>query len=155
MPELHPKDNRAILSFKTPELFEKWMKKNCQACEGIWIKFAKKGSGVPSIVYAQALDVALCYGWIDSQAASLDEKFYLQRFTPRGKRSKWSKINRNKVARLIAAGRMTPRGQAAIEAAKADGRWARAYASSSSIRMTPDFKKRLAANPKARRSSLR
>ena len=148
-PSRHPRDGREILFFVSRGAFRSWLKRNCDKCEGIWLKFAKKGKGVVSVNYVEALDVALCYGWIDSQVMRLDETYYLQRFTPRGKRSPWSKINCGKVEKLIAAGEMTARGLREIDAAKADGRWARAYAGQKSIGVPQDFRKMLDANPRA------
>lgn len=118
--------------FKTSAAWDKWLSANA-AEKGLWLKFAKKGQGVVSITYAEALDVALCHGWIDSQLKTLDAQYYLQKFTPRKPRSLWSKINVEKAERLIAAERMKPGGLREIEAAKADGRWQAAYDSSSSM----------------------
>jgi uncharacterized protein YdeI (YjbR/CyaY-like superfamily) len=126
-PQLHPRDGRPILPFESRAAFKSWLARNCRNSEGIWLKFAKKGSGVASVTYDQALDVALCFGWIDSLVLSLDARFYLQRFTPRGPRSKWSKINCTKAANLIASGEMTEHGSKQVEAAKADGRWDAAH----------------------------
>jgi uncharacterized protein YdeI (YjbR/CyaY-like superfamily) len=111
------------LLFESQPEWEEWLDKNHARSNGVWLKFAKKNSGEKSVNYAEALDVALCYGWIDSQAKSLDEKFYLQKFTPRRTRSVWSQINRDKVAKLIEEGRMKPAGLAQVDAAKTDGRW--------------------------------
>lgn len=115
------------------------------------MKFFKKNSGVKSITYSEALDEALCWGWIDSQAKTFDEKAYLQRFTPRKRRSIWSKRNRDHVARLVKAGRMQPPGQAQVDAAKTDGRWEAAYDSPKNTKVPPDFLKRLAQNKKAQK----
>jgi uncharacterized protein YdeI (YjbR/CyaY-like superfamily) len=113
------------------------------------LKFAKKGSGVTTVVYAEALDVALCFGWIDSQVMTLDERFYLQKFTPRRSRSKWSKINVDKIEALTKAGRMRQAGLEQVELAKADGRWNAAYSSPANMTEPPDLKKALKASPKA------
>ena len=144
-------DSYPVILFTTQKEFEKWLAKEHDKTPGVWLKFAKKGSGVTSTNYADSLDVALCYGWIDGQSKKFDETFYLQKFTPRGKRSIWSKINKGHVARLIKEKRMQPAGFAAINAAKKDGRWEQAYNSPSSMRMPEDFvnevqkdKKRLA-----------
>ncbi|WP_203914490.1 YdeI/OmpD-associated family protein [Rhizocola hellebori] len=125
------------LAFTSQKSFEKWLERNFEAQAGLWIKFAKKGSGVPSVNYAEALEVALCFGWIDGQAKRVDETYYVQRWTPRRKRSMWSKINREKALALIEAGRMRPSGQAEIDRAREDGRWDAAY-SGSATALVPD-----------------
>lgn len=112
-----------ILQLNSQKEWEKWLGKKYSQTDGVWLKFAKKNSGETTVNYAEALEVALCYGWIDSQAKTLDEKFYLQKFTPRRARSQWSEINKVKVEKLIAEGKMKPSGQAQIDAAKSDGRW--------------------------------
>ena len=117
-----------IHAFRTPAAFESWMRKHHADASEVWLRIYKKDSGVPSITIAEALDVVLCWGWIDGLRKGFDEQSYLQRYTPRRARSLWSQINRKHVARLIKAGRMTPHGQRQIDAAKADGRWAAAYA---------------------------
>jgi uncharacterized protein YdeI (YjbR/CyaY-like superfamily) len=127
MPPVVP-DPRKIKSFKTAAAFEKWMAAHHDRESEIWLKIHKKSSGLPTVDYAQALDVALCWGWIDGLKKSFDEQSFLQRFTPRNAKSIWSQVNREHVARLIAAGRMTSHGQQQIDAAKADGRWDAAYA---------------------------
>jgi uncharacterized protein YdeI (YjbR/CyaY-like superfamily) len=119
----------------------------------LWLKFHKKDSGLASITYAQALDVALCWGWIDGLRKSFDERSFLQRFTPRRPRSIWSQVNRDHCARLIAADRMTPHGQREIDAAKADGRWTAAYApirATTEAGIPADLRKAIGANAKAR-----
>jgi uncharacterized protein YdeI (YjbR/CyaY-like superfamily) len=121
-------DPRRIKSFTSEAAFEKWLAANHARAPELWIKFYKKGSGRPTVTYAQALDVALCWGWIDGIRKGLDEMSFLQRFTPRRPKSIWSQINREHVARLVAAGRMTPHGQREVDAARADGRWDAAYA---------------------------
>ena len=113
----------------------------------MWLKFAKKGCEIPTVNYAQALDTALCYGWIDGQVRRLDESFYLQRFTRRGPRSKWSQINRDHVARLTEAGRMQPPGQAQVDAARADGRWDAAYEPQSRATVPDDLQQALDGQP--------
>jgi uncharacterized protein YdeI (YjbR/CyaY-like superfamily) len=137
------------LPFTTPAAFRAWLKKNHRTSDGIWIKFYKKGSGVKSINYAEALDEALCYGWIDSQTKSFDKKAYLQKFSARRSKSLWSKRNREHVARLIKEGRMTEAGLAEIDAAKKDGRWDAAYDSSANMVIPEDFMKELVRNKKA------
>ena len=116
-----------ILGFDSQKDWNTWLAKHHDTSPGIWLKIAKKDSGIPSPNYAQALDVALCWGWIDGQKKSHDEKCFLQRFTPRGKKSIWSQINQGHVARLVKSGEMQPAGLAHVTAAKADGRWEAAY----------------------------
>ena len=143
------KDGRPILAFASPEEWEVWLEREHASSDGVWLKFAKKGSGVASVAYAEAVEVGLCYGWIDSQALSLDERFYLQKFTPRRARSKWSRVNRDKVAALMKQGRMKPAGLAQVEAAKKDGRWEAAYASPADVEVPEDLQRALDASPKA------
>ena len=138
-----------ILFFQTPKDWEDWLSKNEQS-NGVWVKFAKKASGIQSLTYAQALEPALCYGWIDGQAKTVDETYYMQKFTPRRPKSIWSKRNIGIVERLIAEGKMRPAGQAAIDAAKADGRWDQAYDSPSNMQIPEDFQALLDAHPKAK-----
>lgn len=116
------------LPFESEAAFGRWLAANHATCPGIWLKLAKKASGIPSVTYAEALEHALIWGWIDSQKKGFDEDWFLQRFTPRRPRSPWSRINRGKAEKLIAAGRMQAPGLAEVEAAEADGRWQRAYA---------------------------
>jgi uncharacterized protein YdeI (YjbR/CyaY-like superfamily) len=143
------KDGKPILQLASPEEWEAWLDAEHASSDGVWLKFAKKGSGVNTVVYAEALDVALCFGWIDSQVMTLDERFYLQKFTPRRSRSKWSKINVEKIEALTKAGRMRPAGLEQVELAKADGRWDAAYSSPANMTEPPDLKKALKASPKA------
>lgn len=138
-----------IMPFKTAKAFGVWLKKNHASSAGIWLQFFKKGSGIKTITYAEALDVALCYGWIDSQAKSFDDKSYLQRFGPRKPKSIWSKINRLHIARLTKEGRMMPTGLAQVAAAKKDGRWDGAYDSPKNMVVPDDFLKALSKNKKA------
>jgi uncharacterized protein YdeI (YjbR/CyaY-like superfamily) len=126
-----------------------WLEEHGESSDGIWLKFAKKASGIESVVYAEALDVALCHGWIDGQVKRLDENHYLQRFTPRRPRSNWSKINRGHVERLTADGRMRPAGLREVERAKADGRWEEASESPTTATVPDDFAAALAARPEA------
>lgn len=137
-------------TFKDAKAFEDWLETNHQSADGIWIKIAKKASGIPSVTYPEAVDISLCYGWIDGQMKSLDSTYYIQKFTPRRARSAWSLINTKKVAALIEQGRMRPAGQAQIDAAKADGRWDKAYHSSSTFTMPADFLAELEKHPKAK-----
>jgi uncharacterized protein YdeI (YjbR/CyaY-like superfamily) len=140
-----------VVSFPSESAWEKWLLKYHESLAGVWIKFAKKQSGIPTVTYAQALDVALCHGWIDGQVKRLDDSYYLQRFTPRTLRSKWSKINCGKAARLLDAGRMRPAGLKQIEAARADGRWSAAYDSPKNAAVPPDLQAALRANERARK----
>ena len=117
------KTEQPVLSFATPDELGAWLDKHAEESDGIWLKLAKKASGIPSVVYADAVEIALCHGWIDGQAKRLDDDYYLQRFTPRRARSKWSKINRQKAERLMAEGRMRLGGLSEVERAKQDGRW--------------------------------
>lgn len=139
----------ALIFFEGPEQFEAWLHENGATETELWIKFAKKSSGLKSINYDQALDIALCHGWIDGLVRSVDDTYYSQRWTPRRPRSKWSKRNCGKVEELIAAGRMLPAGLAEIEKAKLDGCWEAAYAGPATIEMPDDLSAALAANPKA------
>ena len=146
---MDPSPDDVILPFETSKDFERWLAKHHAKAACLWIKYVKKGNGT-SITWTEAVDVALCFGWIDGQAKSLDERHYLQRFTPRRATSVWSKINRERVARLIAEGRMRPAGQAEIDRAKADGRWDAAYDSPKTATVPDDLKKALAKRPKAK-----
>lgn len=136
--------------FKDISSWEHWLEQNCEKSEGIWVRFANKNSGLASLSYAEAVDVALCYGWIDSLVNKYDEKSHIQKFTPRRKRSIWSKINREKVERLIKEGKMRPSGLAQVEAAKKDGRWAAAYDAPSTSTIPDEFMVELAKNKKAK-----
>jgi uncharacterized protein YdeI (YjbR/CyaY-like superfamily) len=138
-----------ILEFVDAVAFRKWLKRNHVSSPGIWIKLAKKGSRLESITYAEAVGVALCWGWIDGQGKGVDALHWLTKFTPRRARSIWSKINRDKAAALIERGEMQPPGLAEIERAKADGRWDAAYDSPRSSVVPQDFAKALAAKPRA------
>jgi len=139
-----------IALFASPGELEAWLEANHGDSPGLWLKIAKKGSGVASVSYAEALELALCFGWIDSQKRGCDEIFFLQRFTPRRPRGKWSQINREAAEGLIAAGRMRPAGLAEVEAAKADGRWQAAYAGQRAAQVPDDLQRELDANPAAR-----
>ena len=143
------KTEQPVLFFATQADLESWMDEHGEESDGIWLKFAKKDSGIESVVYAQAVAVALSYGWIDGQAKRLDDHHYLQRFTPRRSRSKWSKINREKAERLIAEGRMRPAGLREVERAKQDGRWDEAYDSPTTATVPDDFQAALDAEPAA------
>ncbi|WP_443072114.1 YdeI/OmpD-associated family protein [Streptomyces sp. NBC_01485] len=138
-----------ISSFESAEAFEAWLDRHHDSSPGIWLKLRKKVRGVVALDYAHALDVALCYGWIDGQKGRFDDEYWLQRFTPRKSKSKWSKINRDKVAALTEQGRMRPPGVAEVERAKADGRWESAYAGAKSAEVPDDLAEALAANAAA------
>ncbi len=139
-----------ILPFASQSKWTDWLAKQHDKSAGVWLKLSKKDSGIPSVTYHEALDVALCYGWIDGQRNGFDEKYFLQKFTPRRPKSIWSKINVEKVERLIASGQMKPAGLKAIEAAKADGRWEQAYASQKNMSVPEDFQLALDKNEKAK-----
>lgn len=138
-----------IMEFKTARAFEIWLIKNHNNSNELWLKIFKKDSGEKTISYKEALDVALCYGWIDGQKKAYDEQAWLQKFCPRSAKSIWSKINTGHVERLIKEGRMKPAGLKAVEKAKADGRWEKAYDSPSKLTIPEDFLKELAKNKKA------
>jgi uncharacterized protein YdeI (YjbR/CyaY-like superfamily) len=142
-------DELPIHLFSEPKDLEAWLEENHDCSEGVWLKIAKKGAPEPSVTYAEALEVALCFGWIDSQKRGLDETHFLQRFTPRRPRGRWSKINREKAEALIAAGRMRPTGMAEVEAAKADGRWEAAYEGQGTAKVPPDLQRELDGNDAA------
>lgn len=138
-----------IVSFESAEAFETWLGDQHATSAGIWLKLRKKGAGIVALDYAQALDVALCYGWIDGQKGKFDDQHWLQRFTPRKPNSKWSKINRDKVVALTEQGRMRPAGLAEVERAKTDGRWQAAYDGARTSSVPDDLVAALAANPAA------
>lgn len=139
-----------VILFATPKDWEIWLKANHAESNGIWLRLAKKDSGIESVNYAEALDVALCYGWIDGQKKSYDAATWLQKFTPRGAKSLWSKINREKVEVLLKSKRMKAAGLKAIESAKQDGRWDAAYDSQSKATVPEDFQVALDQNTKAK-----
>ena len=138
-----------VLPFATQRKFAAWLAKHHASSSGVWIKIAKAASGIASIKYAEAVEAALCWGWIDSQTKGVDEKWYVQRFTPRGKRSPWSKINCAKAAALITAGKMSAAGLAEVDRAKRDGRWARAYDSPARATVPDDLAAALSRNRRA------
>jgi uncharacterized protein YdeI (YjbR/CyaY-like superfamily) len=148
MPSVTPRPE-SIRAFKNEAGFEAWLAANHARKTEVFLRIYKKDSGRASVTYAEALDVALCWGWIDGIRKAYDETSFLQRFTPRKPKSVWSQINREHVARLIAAGRMQPPGQSQVDAAKADGRWQAAYASQSRISVPPDLMRAIEAEPKA------
>jgi uncharacterized protein YdeI (YjbR/CyaY-like superfamily) len=141
--------DQPVMSFASKAEFTAWLAENHASSDGIWIKIAKKGAGVESVVVTETLEVALCFGWIDGQRKPLDDKFFLQKYTPRRARSKWSKRNVGLVAKLIEAGEMRPPGHAEIERAKADGRWDAAYDSPANMQVPPDLQAELDARPEA------
>jgi len=138
-----------ILSFASAALFERWLAAHHQLA-GVWIKMAKKASGIASVTHDEALDVALCFGWIDGQRNGHDDSYFLQKFTPRRPKSLWSKRNTAKITKLTAAGRMRPSGLAEVAAAKRDGRWKAAYAGSKEMVFPKDFRKAVEKDKKAR-----
>jgi uncharacterized protein YdeI (YjbR/CyaY-like superfamily) len=138
-----------ILQFNNQAAWSKWLAANHAKFDGVWLKLAKKASGIRTVTYAEAIEEALCYGWIDGLLRRHDESFYLQRFTPRRARSSWSQINRQKVERLIAEGRMKPAGLEQVESAKADGRWDAAYPPQSTATVPDDLRQALDQNPAA------
>jgi uncharacterized protein YdeI (YjbR/CyaY-like superfamily) len=154
MAPIVPNEKR-IKSFRTEAAFERWLAAHHDRETEVWLRIFRKESGMPTVTPAQALDVALCWGWIDAVRKSFDERSFLQRYTPRGPKSRWSQINRDHVARLTAAGRMTPHGQRHVDAAKADGRWQAAYApirSASVAGIPSDLRAAIDASPRARRT---
>jgi uncharacterized protein YdeI (YjbR/CyaY-like superfamily) len=136
-------------AFASAEAWEAWLRDHHDTSPGVWIQFAKKGSGVPSVTYLEALHAALCFGWIDGQARSVDAASYVQRFTPRRARSMWSKRNREFATALIESGRMQPAGLREVERAKADGRWDAAYDAPSTATVPDDLRAALDASPAA------
>ena len=143
------KPDLPVIPFTSPADWENWLEQNHAISKGIWLQMYKKNSGVASVNYAQALDVALCYGWIDGQLKSIDELSYMQRFTPRRPKSLWSKRNIEHIARLTNEGRMKPAGIKEAEAAKEDGRWETAYDGQATISLPADFLEQLSKNKKA------
>ena len=138
-----------IVQVPDQEGWRQWLEANHRDAPGAWLKLAKKGSPTRTVTYAEAIEEALCHGWIDGQVRAHDESFYLQRFTPRRLRSKWSQINREKATRLIAAGRMRPSGMVQVQDAQADGRWEAAYPAQSNATVPDDFQRELDRNPQA------
>ncbi|HET8567292.1 MAG TPA: YdeI/OmpD-associated family protein [Solirubrobacterales bacterium] len=142
-------DELPVHLFAGPRELEAWLEENAGSSQGAWLKIAKKGAEEPSVTYAEALELALCFGWIDSQKRGFDDQHFLQRFTPRRPRGRWSKINREKAEALLAAGKMRPAGLAEVEAAKADGRWEAAYAGQRTAKVPADLQRELDARPAA------
>lgn len=136
--------------FATARAFEAWLRRNHASSDGIWLLIAKAGAAEPTVTYAQAVEIALCHGWIDGQKKGLDDRHWLQRFTPRRARSLWSRVNREKAQALIASGRMQPAGMAEIVRAREDGRWDAAYDGPRTATVPPDLQAALDAKPRAR-----
>lgn len=143
-------DPAKVREFPDADAFHAWLSKNHDRETEVWIKIHKVASGLKSITPKEAIDVVLCWGWIDAVRKSLDETSFLQRYTPRSRRSIWSKINVDNIARLVDEGRMTPHGLKEVEAAKADGRWDRAYGSGKDMKVQDDLQSAIDASPKAR-----
>jgi uncharacterized protein YdeI (YjbR/CyaY-like superfamily) len=144
-----PSDELPVLPFASARAWEAWLEREHARAAGAWLKIAKKESGIASVAYAEALDVALCFGWIDGQRRAFDASWFLQRFTPRKRASRWSKINTEHAERLLAAGRMRPAGLEQVEAARADGRWDDAYHGQRTASVPPDLRAALDACPPA------
>lgn len=142
----------AVVAFRSADEFEAWLGEHAGLRAGVWLKLAKQGTGVPSMTSDEAVDVGLCFGWISGQRRAHDAVYYLQKYVPRRRGSRWSQINVAKVEALLAAGRMRPSGLAEVEAAKADGRWAAAYESQRDATVPPDLAAALAASPRATRT---
>ncbi len=144
------KPDLPIVPFASRDAWEAWLQGQHATSDGLWLKFAKKSSGIETVTYDQAVEIALCYGWIDGQVRRFDEDYYLQRFTPRRPRSKWSKINRQRATELIEQGEMKPAGLREVERAKADGRWDAAYEAPSTATVPEDLRRELDKNEVAR-----
>ena len=145
-----PPDPLPVMSFESTDAWDAWLAAHHADSPGLWLKIAKKGAAGTTVSYSDALDVALCHGWIDGQKGRHDEEYWLQRFTPRKPGSKWSKINTGRAAALIESGRMGPAGLREVERAQADGRWEQAYESQSRVTVPEDLARALAANERAR-----
>jgi uncharacterized protein YdeI (YjbR/CyaY-like superfamily) len=143
-------DGLPTIAFASAAEWEEWLEANNAVSDGVWIKMAKKDAGIESVRYPEVLESALCFGWIDGRREALDERCFLQRYTPRRSRSRWSRINRDKALRLIEEGRMRPSGLAEVERAKADGRWAAAYAGQKTSTVPDDLQRELDARPQAK-----
>jgi uncharacterized protein YdeI (YjbR/CyaY-like superfamily) len=142
-------DDEPQLRFASAEQWEGWLEQNHPVATGVWLEIAKRGSGIETVRYPEVLDSAICFGWIDARRRALDDELFLQRFTPRRARSRWSRVNREKAEALIAAGRMGSAGLAEVEAARSDGRWDAAYESQSRATIPEDLEQALAASPQA------
>jgi uncharacterized protein YdeI (YjbR/CyaY-like superfamily) len=150
LPRVGTDDGLPTIRFASAADWEAWLEEHHAVSDGVWIKIAKKGSGIESVRYPAVLESALCFGWIDGRREPLDERYFLQRFTPRRSRSRWSRINRDKAERLIAEGRMRAAGLAEVERARADGRWEAAYEGQRQIAVPDDLQRELDARPKAK-----
>jgi uncharacterized protein YdeI (YjbR/CyaY-like superfamily) len=151
VPTTAKKENEMpVLSFASSEEWSKWMEENHAKSNGVWLRFFKKDSGEKTVTYSEALEEALCYGWIDGQVNKFDDQSYIQRFTPRRPKSIWSKRNTEKAERLIREGKMKKAGMEQVELAKADGRWQQAYDSSTNMKLPEDFLQELSKNKKAK-----
>jgi len=145
-----PPDPLPVMTFESTDAWDAWLAAHHAGSPGLWLKIAKKGAAGTTISYSEALDVALCHGWIDGQKGRHDDEYWLQRFTPRKPGSNWSKINTERAAALIESGRMRPAGLREVERAQADGRWEQAYESQSRVTVPEDLARALAANERAR-----
>jgi uncharacterized protein YdeI (YjbR/CyaY-like superfamily) len=143
------KQDLPIIGFDSKRRFEQWLEAEGSASAGLWLKIAKKATGLPTVTYAEALDVALCFGWIDGQKGSFDDQYWLQRFTPRQARSKWSQVNRKRAGELIELGQMRPAGRSEVDRAQADGRWEAAYEPQKTITVPEDLQAALDQDPAA------
>ena len=139
-----------VIAFESKAKWTAWLEKHHDSSSGVWLKIAKKASGIRSVTYKEALDSALCYGWIDGQKGSFDDRYFVQKFTPRRSRSKWSKINRERALELIDSGEMRPAGLREVERAQADGRWEAAYDSPSRVTVPEDLERALDRNTTAK-----
>jgi uncharacterized protein YdeI (YjbR/CyaY-like superfamily) len=142
-------DDEAVVEFASPTAWATWLARHHATSRGVWLKLAKKGAAAASVSYSDALDVALCYGWIDGRKARLDERFWRQRFSPRTPQSRWSKLNRDRVERLVASGTMKPAGLAEVRRAQSDGRWDAAYDGQRTAAVPPDLRRELGKHPAA------
>ncbi|MCW2849750.1 MAG: hypothetical protein JWR90_3724 [Marmoricola sp.] len=142
-------DEAEVIAFRDAAAFEAWLEEHVDHRSGVWLKIAKKSSGIPSLTDDEAVDVGLCFGWVSGLRRSLDQTHYLQKYVPRRPRSRWSQVNVAKVEELSAAGRMRPSGQAEVDAAQTDGRWEAAYASQKHATVPPDLAEALTENPDA------
>ena len=144
-----PENDAEVIAFRDAADFEAWLADHVDHSAGVWLKIAKKGTGIASLTDDEAVDIGLCYGWISGQRKAFDDDYYLQKYVPRRPRSRWSQVNVRKVEELTAAGRMRPSGQAEVDAAKADGRWNAAYQSQKEATVPPDLAAALTASPQA------
>ena len=144
-----PRDDLPVLAFGSADAWEKWLAEQHDEAAGVWLKIAKQGSAEATVTYPEALEIAICFGWIDGQKGRLDDDFWLQRFTPRRPGGRWSKINTEKAAALLESGRMHPAGIREVDLARADGRWEVAYAGQRVIEVPDDLRAALAANDAA------